>query len=216
MFGAESVENASLNAVVVDSPLRVTEIMARNATYAADGSGLYHDYIEIYNSSASDVDISGYHLSDSRDDVMKWAFPEGTVIGAGQYMLVYAPGVQSSGLYADFKLSSEGECVVLSNQRGQMIDIVEYGLSAVDQAYSLDSDGTFKNTLPPTPGMANTQESAALISDRFAARSPPPPRKRSTTGWSCTTRLQRPWISPATAFPTTPARPANGYFLMAL
>ena len=162
--------HASLNAVVVDSPLRVTEIMARNASYAADASGLYHDYIEIHNTSASDVDISGYHLSDSRDDVMKWAFPEGTVIGAGQYLLVYASGTQTSGLYADFKLSSEGECVVLSNTRGQMIDIVEYGLSAVDQAYSLDSDGTFKNTLPPTPGMANTQESAALISDRFAAQ----------------------------------------------
>ena len=168
---ANTAENhATFTDVIVDSPLVVTEIMARNATYAADASGLYHDYIEIYNSSAESMDISGYHLSDSRDDVMKWAFPEGTVIEPGQYLLVYASGTAAEGLYADFKLSSEGETVVLSNTKGQLIQVVEYGLSATDQAYSLDTDGTFKNTLPPTPGMANTADSAALISDRFAAQ----------------------------------------------
>ncbi|MBQ4090027.1 MAG: lamin tail domain-containing protein [Clostridia bacterium] len=156
--------------VLIDSPIMVTEIMARNATYAPDASGLCHDYVEIYNSSAETVDISGYHLSDSRDDVMKWAFPEGTAIAPGQYMIVYAYGVAADGLYADFKLSSEGETVVLSNEKGQLIQTAEYGLSATDQAWSLDADGKFKNTLPPTPGMANTADSAALISDRFAAQ----------------------------------------------
>jgi len=168
---ANTAENhASITDVTVASPIMVTEIMARNATYDTDGSGMYYDYIELYNSSSGDIDLSGYHLSDSRDDVMDWTFPEGTVIGAGQYMLVHAAGVDMNGLYTGFGLSSEGEMVVLSNEKGQLIQIVEFGLSSSDQAWSLDQDGTFKNTLPPTPGMANTQESAALISDRFAAQ----------------------------------------------
>ena len=167
---ANTAENhKSFADVMIESPLMVTEIMARNATYD-DGAGRFYDYIEIYNSSSESIDISGYHLSDSRSDVMKWAFPQGTTIGAGEYLLVYACGMNADGLYASFSLSSEGETVVLSNARGQLIDVVEFGLSASDQAYSLDSDGSFKNTLPPTPGMANTVDSAALISDRFAAR----------------------------------------------
>ena len=165
-----SENHASITDVTVESPVQVTEIMARNATYDNDGSGMYYDYIEIYNSSSGEIDISGYHLSDDRNDVMKWTFPKGTVIGAGQYILVYASGEDREGLYAGFGLSSEGEAVVLSNDKGQLIQIVEFGLSASDQAWSLDQDGTFKNTLPPTPGMANTIESAALISDRFAAQ----------------------------------------------
>ena len=162
--------HASLKDVTVESPVMVTEIMARNASYAPDAKGQYYDYIELYNSSAEEIDISGYHLSDSRDDVMKWAIPAGAKIGPGQYLVIYAAGAAQDGLYADFGLSSEGESVVLSNQKGQIIQHVEYGLSAADQAWSLDTDGTFKNTLPPTPGMANTAESAALISDRFAAQ----------------------------------------------
>ena len=160
----------SITQATVESPITVTEVMARNSTYDTDGSGLYYDYIEIYNGSDQDIDISGYHLSDDRNDVMKWTFPKGTVIGAGQYILVHAAGTDMDGLYAGFGLSSEGETVVLTNEKGQILQIVEFGLSASDQAWSLDQDGTFKNTLPPTPGMANTQESAALISDRFAAQ----------------------------------------------
>ena len=65
----------SITDVTVESPIIVTEIMARNATYDVDGSGMYYDYVELYNSGAESVDISGYHLSDSRDDVMDWEFP---------------------------------------------------------------------------------------------------------------------------------------------
>lgn len=170
---ANTAENhATFVTPMAESPLEITEIMASNATYAPDASGLYHDYIELHNTSGENLDISGYHLSDDRNNVMKWTFPEGTVIGPGGYLLVYASGLDARDgeLHASFKLSSEGEAAVISNKLGQIIEIVEFGLLADDQAWSRGADGTFSTNMPPTPGMANTLESAALIADRFAAQ----------------------------------------------
>ena len=170
---ANSPENhASLTTIAVESPIEITEIMAKNATYAPDASGLFHDYIELHNTSSAEVNLSGYHLSDSTDDLMKWTFPDGAKIAADGYMIVYASGLdkaEGGEYHTSFKLSTEGESVVLSNEKGQMLDQVDYGLMKADEAYSKQPDGSFTMTIPPTPGMANTQESAALISDRFAA-----------------------------------------------
>lgn len=169
---ANTRENhASFRDVLLESPVEISEIMAKNTSYAPDAEGQYHDYIELHNTSSQEVDISGWHLSDNRNEVMKWAFPEGTVIPAGGYLLIYASGLTRTGeMHASFKLSTEGEQVVLSNENGQLLDLVEYPLLTADQAYSKDADGQFKTTLAPTPGMANTTESAALISDQFAAQ----------------------------------------------
>lgn len=171
---ANTYENhATFVTPMAESPLEITELMASNKTYAPDNNGFYHDYIELHNNSGETIDISGYHLSDDRNDVMKWTFPEGTAIGPDGYLLVYASGLETTGdgqYHASFKLSSEGEAAVISNEKGQIIEIVEYGLLSDDQAWSRGSDGSFGTNMPPTPGMANTQESAALISDRFAAQ----------------------------------------------
>ncbi len=161
----------SLAVVMVESPVEITEIMAKNASYAAPNGGLY-DYIELHNASDSAVDISGWHVSDARSDVMKYAIPDGTSIPADGYLLIWCTGADSAAgdfLAASFKLSTEGESVVLSNEKGQLVDAIDYPLLKADEAYAKQSDGSFTTSTAPTPGMANTQESAALISDRFAA-----------------------------------------------
>ena len=158
---------------LTESPIEITEIVAKNVSYAPTKTGEYFDYIEIHNTSSSGVDISGYHLSDKRDDVMRWAFPDGTVIGPDGYLIVYCSGKgDSSGgeLHSTFKLSTEGEFAVLSDKKGHVIEIVEYGLMQADQAYSKDATGSFGTYLPPTPAQPNTLESAALIQNRFAAQ----------------------------------------------
>lgn len=170
-LGNTPENHLSFEQIAADSPVEITEIMAKNVTYAPD-NGMYYDYIELHNKTGETVDLSGWHLSDDRNSVGKWTFPAGTTIGPGEYLLVYASGLnQSSGsLHASFKLSTEGETVVLSNRRGQLLDQAEYPLLGADQSYSKDSSGSFTTNLPPTPGMANTNESAALIADRFAAQ----------------------------------------------
>lgn len=141
-----------------NSPVIVSELMASNRKTLTDENGQYYDYIELYNRSGSEVSLSGWYLSDDRQASRKWRFPD-VSIGAGEYMVVFASGLDRKDdpahLHTGFSLSSEGECVVLSNAQGQIMDIVEYDLLKRNQAYSLQSDGSWTANAAPTPGKAN-------------------------------------------------------------
>ena len=158
---------------VAESPIYITELMAKNLSYAADENGEYLDWIEIYNSSSYSVNLSGYSLTDSEDNLRKWTFPN-VSIGAGEYLLVYCSGYDrrdpASPLHTNFRLSTEKEGALLVNAAGDIIDIVEYDLLKADQSYSRQSDGTWTTAKSPTPGMSNTFSSAALIEGQFAAQ----------------------------------------------
>ena len=67
------------------------------------------------------------YLSDSPDNPLKWRFPEGTVLGPGEYLLVWADedGQDEPGLHASFRLSSQGETVWL-------FDTLENGHALLD------------------------------------------------------------------------------------
>ncbi len=161
------------NRSIVEDAIEITELMAKNITYAPDENGEYLDWIEIHNKSAYSVSLNGYGLSDSEDNLQKWKFPN-ISLGAGEYMIVYASGYDrkdtSSNLHTSFKLNTEKERVILTNAKGQPVDIVEYDLLKADQSYSKQADGSWTIMLPPTPSKANNNSSAALIDDRFAAQ----------------------------------------------
>lgn len=141
-----------------DSPVIINEIMAVNrATYAAQ-DGLYYDYIELYNASSESVDLGGWYLSDSIDYPRKWRLPEDTVIASGEYLIVFASGLDRkegrTQLHTNFSLSSEGESVILSDSAGRIMDRVDFDLMKADVAYALQGDGTWANATG-TPGSAN-------------------------------------------------------------
>lgn len=47
------------------------------------------DAIEIYNASETNVDISGWYLTDDPNDPQKFRIPDGTIIPAGGYLVFY-------------------------------------------------------------------------------------------------------------------------------
>ena len=158
---------------VNSSPIMITELMGKNTCYAPDENGEFVDWIEIYNSSSQTVSLMNYALSDSEENLRKWVFPN-ISIGPGQYMLIYCSGYDRTDpagkLHTNFRLSTEKECAILTDAQGNIIDFVEYDLLKADQSYTRLSDGSWDLNKAPTPGLANTSESAALISAQFAAR----------------------------------------------
>ena len=48
------------------------------------------DWIEIYNSGTSSVDLGSWSLSDNENIPDKWKFPEGTIILPDNYLVVLA------------------------------------------------------------------------------------------------------------------------------
>jgi uncharacterized repeat protein (TIGR02543 family) len=138
----------------------INEILASNTSLNTDEDGLHQDWIELYNNGSSSVNLLGYGLSD--DTILnKWVFPN-ISIGAGQYLLIWASEknrtVVGSPLHANFKISSAGEVITLSNSSGVIEDSVPATAIPTDISYGRSPNGTgpyvFFET--PTPKAANT------------------------------------------------------------
>ncbi len=114
----------------------LNEFMASNESTTADNAGEYDDWIELYNVSSQPVDLTGYALSDNEGNITKWFFPDGTTIQPDAYLIVWADDDedQSSAneLHANFKLSSDGETLILVNASGNIIDAFEFGAQVSD------------------------------------------------------------------------------------
>lgn len=130
-----------------DSPIVINELMASNTASLTDPQGEYEDWIELFNTSDGEVDLSGMYLSDNSDKLRKWVFPENTVIPPGGYLVVWADedGKDQPGLHASFKLSKSGEVVILvdNDERGNAIlDVVKFGNQGKDISIGRFPDGT--------------------------------------------------------------------------
>ena len=153
-----------LTAMLQSGALVLNEICASSITTLKDEDGDYPDWIEIHNTTNQAIDLSNYALSDSTDKLVKWRFPQGSVIEANGYFVVFASkkdraAAEGSWPHASFKLRSNGETVILSDIQGRMIDMVTYDLLAADTSWGRDEegDGSFKVFTSPTPGLPNTR-----------------------------------------------------------
>ncbi|MDB4684020.1 CotH kinase family protein, partial [bacterium] len=143
------------------SVLTINEIVSENQAAGKDPQGDYDDYIEIANTSDSEVDLSGKFLTDSKKIPRKWKFPKGTKIKAGGRLVVWADenGKAKEGLHANFKLDKEGETIQLidSDKAGNLIlDQIQFPKLVSDQAFRRipDATGVFRKG-KSSPGNEN-------------------------------------------------------------
>ncbi len=120
--------------------LYISKILAMNASIKTDDHGEYSDYLEIYNGYSSNINLSGYHLSDSEYVTAKWTFPD-IEIKAKESLIVYASGLDTCDLinricHTNFKLSSHGEVITLTDNHGNIISKVSYPEQYPDTFYA--------------------------------------------------------------------------------
>ncbi len=140
----------------------ITEIMASNGYFE---SGHAWDWVELYNSGKSAVDLSGWHLSDSKKNPDKWTFPQGAKLKAGKYLTVWCTGEacsdpgKGSEFCADFAISSSGENLVLSDPEGNLVQLLslppQYGCVSYGLPWKGETYGFLEN---PTRGKRNDAE----------------------------------------------------------
>ena len=138
------------------SALRINEFMASNGETLKDGDGESPDWIELYNSGETDLDLAGLCLSDSKKTLDKFTFPS-LILPAHGYLVVFASGMEKETdgeIHLPFKLSADGERVVLS-YAGEILDIVSFDLQEKDVSYSRFDARTWRFTDEPTPGAEN-------------------------------------------------------------
>ena len=106
----EQLEDRRLLAVLIN------EFLAENDSGIEDAAGHKHDWIELKNTGASAVDVSGWYLSDDALDLTKFQLPSAgalTTLDPGETLLVFASGnngevgLVGSEIHTNFQLSQE-------------------------------------------------------------------------------------------------------------
>ena len=131
--------------------------MAQNNSTIIDlDYGKSADWVELYNSGSLDVDLSGYYITDNLNLPDKYILPQGTVIKAGSYLLLWCDG-NGTGLHTSFKLSADGESVGIYSPSQELLDHVTFDPQLMDISYgrheSNPDEWGYYDT--PTPGAAN-------------------------------------------------------------
>lgn len=141
----------------------INEVCTQNRTCFTDGSGGAPDWIELYNPGNSAVSLSGYGLSDTPGEI-RFTFPEGASIGAGEYLTVIADKGESAGgvWYTGFSLSKSGETLVLTSPDGNTAETVEIPALAEDTSYGRSQDGSF-TIMTPSPGKVNNRAASIPV-----------------------------------------------------
>ena len=122
----------------------INELMASNVSYEKDEFGQYEDWIELYNAGTNRIDLGGCFLSDEKSNPYKFVFPVDTWIEAHSFLVIFADEDPSTKYYThcNFKLSGNGDKVILSDIRGNLLDSVSFGQQTDDYSYGRCPDGT--------------------------------------------------------------------------
>jgi len=143
---------------ILPQSVLINEFMASNSTVLTDKDGDFSDWIEIYNPTSNNVNLSGWSLTDDISDTLKWIFPS-IVINSNEYLIVFASGKNHTNpqteLHTNFKLAAEGEYLALSDPEGNPVsEFNPYPEQQTDVSYGY-IDGYYLSFTTPTPGAEN-------------------------------------------------------------
>lgn len=148
----------SSQAIIPAGSVVINEFLASNKTTNTNTEGKFEDWIELYNTTSGDINLSGIYLTDNPENPTKWEFPAGTIIKASSYLTIWADedGKITEGLHANFKLSADGEQIRLLNGDGSVVDEVSFGAQSADVSTGrcANGSGAFV-TMVPTYGKVN-------------------------------------------------------------
>ena len=100
----------------------ISEFMARNETSLMAADGERYDWIELYNDGEQTVDLEGWALTDSEDELSKWRFPA-VQLAPLRYLIVFASGqaADDGALHANFRLDGDGEYLALVDDQQRVM-----------------------------------------------------------------------------------------------
>src|SRR3954465_14526084 len=85
----------------------ISEFMADNKTTLADVDGQFSDWIELYNTGPTNMNLAGWALTDDPTRANRWVLPATNLTAKG-FMVVFASGknraIAGAELHTDFSL----------------------------------------------------------------------------------------------------------------
>ncbi len=147
--------------------VEIHEVLAENTSGLKDEAGDHDDWVELRNRGLLDVPLAGYHLTDDPGQPTKWTFPAGAVVPAGGSVIVWADNEPEGPLHANFRLSGQGETVLLLQPGGgTVVDQLTFGVQRDDVSIGrLECEPQGLVTFPrPTPMRPNRPNPSGHIS----------------------------------------------------
>ncbi len=154
---------ALISMMNVQAQLVINEYSASNLSSFPDNYQRYEDWFELRNMDGTDIDLTGYYLSDDPDDRYKYQIPNGFIIGAGGYFRFWTSGrdeVNFNHVHTNFKLTQtkdNPEWIVLTAPDGAILDQVELNRTMANHSRGR-SASDYEQWLvftSPTPGNIN-------------------------------------------------------------
>ena len=165
--------------------LRLNEFLASNGTGMADENAVQEDWIEIYNSGTTTVNLGGWALTNDHGDLGKWVFPAWT-LNVGEYMVVWASGnhrkpaqttagvdnantLASARLHTNFTINENGGYLALIAPESprtvvtqyppnydELAGVTEFPSQRTDYSYGPQTgDNALRYFVAPTPKASN-------------------------------------------------------------
>ena len=120
--------------ILPGTAVMINEVLADNVT-RAETDGTTPDWVELFNPTASPINLTDMSLTDSLDDSRRFVFPSGTIPAQGYYVIRFEPDEPVSATNTGFGLKASGGFVILYDKLangGSDLDVVWYGVQARD------------------------------------------------------------------------------------
>ena len=144
------------------------------------------DSIELFNTTAGAIDISGWFISDNTDNLAKFRIPNGTIIAAGGYLVFdeddFNPGLGSlpndftfNGAHGDDAYLVQADVVTQELQR--FVDSEAFGAQANGESWGRfpNGSGSLTPMLSRTLGVANANPRVGPVIISEVMYHPPTP-----------------------------------------
>lgn len=163
--------------------LIITEVQSSNSALTFDFDE--YDWVEIYNAGSTDIDLTGYYMSDNPDNLLKsqlsvyvGPLPSDMdpVLKAGEFTLVFCSNTDVADInrhfdyfHTNFKLSSEGEEIHLSAPDGSLISSLVFPALSQNESYGFNTNGDLGYFSVATPEAENGNDNFSLTTATLTA-----------------------------------------------
>jgi hypothetical protein len=148
-----------IQSVFLAQNISINEVSTTNMSNYLDANGKPKNWVELYNNNPNPILLSDYFLSDNEDNLTKYALPN-VVLNGNDFILIFLDGkdmLDGNEIHTNFRINKNGGALLLSNQSGNIIDLVEIPKLPLDVSYgrSIDGSGTWGYFESPTPLQPN-------------------------------------------------------------
>lgn len=145
---------------VVSAQVVINEYSASNLTSFTDNFGNTEDFIELYNTSATPVNLTGYKLSDKISNLGKWTFGNVNING-NSFLRIWASGrniTTGPNLHTSFNLKQcNNDRIIFSSPALTIIDSTTMFRTQLGHSRGRTTNGasTWSLFIAPTPNASN-------------------------------------------------------------